>query len=146
MGLTNKVELRPLTSIKGGMSEFYTPQSSDETMLVHISPGTIDELYVHRLQTDQLLVVRGSFVLAVLQNRRYQYIPLSENSPAVVKIPPGVLHGAINLGVDSCWLVNAVLRHGPVQERDYRPLQPPIPYDLAAAQVALDQLEVAISA
>ncbi|GAP98310.1 hypothetical protein [Leptolyngbya sp. NIES-2104] len=81
MSLKTQVEIFPLESIKGGMAEFYTPQSSHETMLVNIPAGTIDDLFVHRTQTDQLLVVRGSFILVVLQNRKYQYIPLSELQP-----------------------------------------------------------------
>lgn len=60
MGLKTQVEIFPLQSIKGGMAEFYTPQSSHETMLVNIPANTIDDLFVHRTQTDQLLVVRGS--------------------------------------------------------------------------------------
>ncbi|MEC4988551.1 MAG: dTDP-4-dehydrorhamnose 3,5-epimerase, partial [Oscillatoria sp. PMC 1068.18] len=79
------------------MTQFYTPQSSHETMLVQIPSQTIDDLFVHRYQTDQLLVVRGSFILVILQNRQYRYIYLSENQPQVVKIPPGVPHSAINL-------------------------------------------------
>jgi len=102
MGLINQVEVRPLESIQGGMAQFYTPQSSHETMLVQIPAATIDDLFVHRFQTDQILVVRGSFVLVVLQNRRYQYIPLSEEQPVVVKIPPFVPHGAINLSAEGC--------------------------------------------
>lgn len=78
MGLKTQVEIFPLESIKGGMAEFYAPQSSHETMLVNIPAQTIDDLFVHRTQTDQLLVVQGSFVLVVLQNRKYQYILLSE--------------------------------------------------------------------
>jgi dTDP-4-dehydrorhamnose 3,5-epimerase-like enzyme len=132
MGLIQGIEVRQLESIKGGMAEFYTPQSSHETMLVQIPPGTLDDLFVHRFQTDQLLVVRGSFVLVVLRNRRYQYIPLSEHQPMVVTIPPGVPHGAINLSAEPCVLVNAVLRHGAVYERDYKPMKPPFPYDLEA--------------
>lgn len=131
MGLIPGVSIRHLESIQGGMAQFYTPQSSNETMLVQVPPGTIDELFVHRYQTDQLLVVRGGFTLVVLHNRQYQYIPLSEYHPQVVTIPPGVPHGAINLDAEPCFLVNAVLRHGPVHERDYRPLKPPLPYDLS---------------
>lgn len=133
MGLTTQVEIFPLESIKGGMAEFYTPQSSHETMLVNIPANTIDDLFVHRTQTDQLLVVRGSFILVVLQNRKYQYIPLSEAQPQVVKIPPGVPHGAINLSDSPCMLVNAVLRHGDPIEQDYRPMRRPIPYDIDIA-------------
>lgn len=133
MGLKTQVEIFPLESIKGGMAEFYTPQSSHETMLVNIPAQTIDDLFVHQTQTDQLLVVRGSFILVVLQNRKYQYIPLSEAQPQVVKIPPGVPHGAINLNDSPCVLVNAVLRHRSAIEQDYRPIRRPIPYDIDIA-------------
>lgn len=137
MNSVRGVEIRPLASIKGGMTEFYTPQSSHETMLVQIPPNTIDDLFVHKTQTDQLLVVKGSFVLVVLVNRRYQYIPLSDRKPAVVKIPPGVLHGAINLSTEPCVLVNAVLRHRPTVEKDYQPHKPPFPYDMETAKAVL---------
>ncbi|AFZ32712.1 hypothetical protein Glo7428_4266 [Gloeocapsa sp. PCC 7428] len=137
MSSVRGVEIRPLSAIKGGMTEFYTPQSSHETMLVQIPPNTIDDLFVHKTQTDQLLVVKGSFVLVVLVNRRYQYIPLSDRKPTVVKIPPGVLHGAINLSPEPCVLVNAVLRHRATSEKDYKPHRPPCPYNIDAAMAVL---------
>ena len=141
MGLSKSISIRPLESIQGGMSEFYTPQSSNETMLVKVPAGTIDDLFVHKSQTDQLLVVRGSFVLVILQNRQYQYIPLSDRYPQVVTIPPGVPHGAINLRQEECFLVNAVLKHGKTQEKDYQPLRKPFLYDLATAKAKLEKLE-----
>jgi len=140
MGLIKQFSIRPLESIHSGMAQFYTPQSSNETMLVQIAPKTIDELFVHHFQTDQLLVVRGQFVLVLLQNRKYEYIALNETQPQVVEIPPGIPHGAINLSKEPCVMVNAVLRHGPVHEKDYRPLKRPFPYDLAAAKAKLDRL------
>lgn len=146
MGQIKGIEIRPLVSVKGGMVEFYASQSSHETVLVQIPPHTVDDLFVHRFQTDQLLVVRGSFVLVVLQNRRYQYIPLSEDQPMVVTIPPYVPHGAINLNPEPCLLVNAVLRHGAVEERDYRPLKRPFPYDMTAAMAGVKELDYPISA
>jgi dTDP-4-dehydrorhamnose 3,5-epimerase-like enzyme len=146
MSLKNRIQVRPLESIRGGMAEFYTPQTSHETMLVNIPAGTIDELFVHHFQTDQLLVVRGGFVLVVLQERQYQYIALSESVPAVVTIPPGIPHGAINLTADHCMLVNAVLRHGPTHPKDYRPMKPPFDYDLNAVRAALGRLLAPLSA
>jgi uncharacterized RmlC-like cupin family protein len=137
MSLTKQIEVYSLSSVKGGRLDFYTPQSSDETMLVNLPAATMDDLFVHRYQTDQLFVVRGSFVLVVLQNRKYQYIPLSEHDTKVVKIPPGVPHGAINPGSEPCVLVNAVLRHGQADDRDYRPLRLPIPYDMDIARKLL---------
>jgi uncharacterized RmlC-like cupin family protein len=139
MGLKNCIQIRPLESIRGGMAEFYTPQASHETMLVNIPAGTIDELFVHHFQTDQILVVRGNFVLVGLLNRRYQYMALSETCPAVAIVPPGIPHGAINLSSEPCVIVNAVLRNGPSHPRDYQPMKPPIPYDLEAIQSALEK-------
>lgn len=141
MGLKHPITIKSLTSFKGGMAEFYTPQSSHETMLVQIPAETVDDLFVHRFQTDQLLVVRGSFVLVVLQNRRYHYIPLSDRCPQVVTIPPGVLHGAINLSATPCLLVNAVLRHGQPHDKDYCPVPRPFPYDLQTVQTCLRTLD-----
>lgn len=135
------IEVYELASVKGGMTQFYTPQSSHETMVVQIPPQTIDDLFVHKSQTDQLLVVKGRFVLVTLINRQYQYIGLSDRRPLVVKIPPGVLHAPINLDPEPCVLVNALLRHKPVQERDYLPWKRPFPYDLTVAQVVLAELE-----
>lgn len=51
------------------------------------------------------------------------------------------MHGAINLSSDPCVLVNAVLRHRPTLERDYVTRGRPFPYDLAAAEAALKQLQ-----
>ncbi|MCG9893446.1 MAG: dTDP-4-dehydrorhamnose 3,5-epimerase [Thermosynechococcaceae cyanobacterium MS004] len=146
MGLAQSIQVRPLESIRGGMAEFYTPQASHETMLVNIPAGTIDDLFVHHFQTDQILVVRGSFVLVGLQNRRYQYIALSEALPAVVTIPPGTPHGAINVSSEPCVIVNAVLKHGAPHPSDYRPLRPPFPYDLKAAAAALARLALPLGA
>ncbi len=149
MGLIARVEMRPLDSIASGMATFYTPQASDETMLVHIPAGAIDDLFVHHFQTDQLLVVKGSFILVTLQERRYQYFALSDRQPQVVKIPPGIPHGAINLSPEACLLVNAVLRHGPTHPRDYRPLRKPFPYDweqVKALQAQLAPIRPAVTA
>jgi len=81
MSLINRIEVSPLASVKEGAAELNTPLSSHETMVVQIPPKTADDLFVHHFQTDQLFVVRGSFVLVVLQNRRYQYTALSEHRP-----------------------------------------------------------------
>lgn len=140
MGLIQGVTLQKIESIQGGMTEFYTPQSSDETMVVKVPANTVDDLFVHKHQIDQLLVVKGNFVLVVLYDRAYQYIPLSEEIPQVVTIPRGVLHGAINIGDRDCLLVNAVLRHGEPTARDYQPVAKPFPYDMEQARLSLQQL------
>ena len=141
MGLIKGIQIRPLESVQGGMAEFYNLQSSDETMVVKVPAHTVDDLFIHRNQTDQLLVVRGSFVLVILYNRQYQYIPLSTREPQVVTIPPGILHGSINLSNEDCLLVNALLRHGEPNPKDYQPVKKPFPYDIQQAQLSLQNLE-----
>lgn len=135
MGLIQGVTLERIESIQGGMAEFYTPQSSDQTMVVKVPAGSIDDLFVHRHQTDQLLVVKGSFVLVVFYDRQYQYIPLSEHIPQVATIPKGILHGSINFSDQDCLLVNAVLHHGEPNSRDYQPVARPFPYDIKKARL-----------
>lgn len=137
MSSARRIEIRQLTATKGGMTDFYTPQSSDETILVQIPPNTIEDLFVHKAQTDQLLVVKGRFVLVTLINRQYEYLVLSDRQHIVVTIPPGVLHGAVNLDPEPCVVINAVLRHGAPNERDYIPRQQPFPYDLVAVRELL---------
>lgn len=134
MSLIRKVELKQLESIQGGMSQFYTPQCSNETMLVQIPPHSMDDLFVHHYQTDQLLVVKGCFVLVILQNRQYQYLYLTEDNPQVVIIPRGIPHSAINFHSKPCLLVNAVLRHGNTHPKDYQPIKKPFNYDLDAVK------------
>ena len=146
MGLIKGVQIRSLESIQGGMAEFYTPQSSDETMIVKVPANTVDDLFVHKHQTDQLLVVRGSFVLVILSNRQYHYIPLSAQLTQVVTIPPGILHGSINLADEDCLLVNAVLRHGQPHAKDYQPVTKPFPYNIEEAKLSLQNLEARASA
>lgn len=134
MALYQGVQIQPLTSVKAGMIQFYTPQASHETMLVEIPPHTIDDMFVHKYQTDQLMVVKGDFVLVVLHDRQYEYIHLSDRDPKVVKIPPMIPHAAIHCHEEPCLLINAVIRHGISHPYDYRPLKAPFPYDLKRVQ------------
>jgi hypothetical protein len=140
MGLINGVSLRKLESIEGGKTQFYTPQLSNETMLVQVPSDSISDFFVHHFQTDQLFVVRGNFILVALHNKQYHYIPLSEHNPQVVTILPGVPHGAINLSSKDCVMVNALLRHGESHPLDYRPMKPPFPYDFAKINHVLEDL------
>ncbi|MGL5835556.1 MAG: cupin domain-containing protein [Waterburya sp.] len=146
MGLIPGVKVETIKSIQGGMAEFYTLQSSNETMVVKVLARTIDDLFVHQQQTDQILVVKGSFVLVVLYDRQYQYIPLTEELPQVVTIPRGILHGSINLSDRDCLLVNAVLRHGASNPRDYQPVARPFPYDLTQAKLSLQRITATTAA
>jgi hypothetical protein len=135
MALRRRVEVLPLRSSRSGTTVFSSPQPSDETQIAEVGPGLGGELFCHRHQTDQLMVLRGSIDLIVLQDRRLQRITLREDEASWVRIPPGVPHGAINRGRRPAVVVNAVLRHGPSDPRDYRPR--PVPASLAPDWAAL---------
>ncbi|PSF39456.1 dTDP-4-dehydrorhamnose 3,5-epimerase [Aphanothece hegewaldii CCALA 016] len=145
MGLINNISISTLTCLHPSQglticpvetitSEkeqgFDPPLFSHETTLVTLAPGTIEDLFVHHHQTDQLLVIRGNAVLIILLNKQYQYILMSEAEPRVIKIPPGVPHGAVNLSPNPCTAINSILFHGTPTEKDYRPIKPPFSYDL----------------
>jgi dTDP-4-dehydrorhamnose 3,5-epimerase-like enzyme len=146
MSLSKGVEVHTLSSVRAGMIRFYTPQASHETVLVQIPANTIDDMFVHKYQTDQLMVVRGSFILVILHNGKYQYIPLNDSEPQVVTIPQLVPHSAINIGNEPCTIINAVIRHGRSHPSDYRPLKAPFPYDLTQVDRLISDQDYPIAA
>jgi dTDP-4-dehydrorhamnose 3,5-epimerase-like enzyme len=121
MTLSRRVEIVPCRGAMAGATHFSSPQPSDETLIAEVGNSLRGELFCHRRQTDQLMVLRGCIDLVVLQERRLSRITLREDEAAWVRIPPGVPHGAINRGRQPAVVVNAVLRHGPSDPRDYRP-------------------------
>ena len=59
---SKRIKIRKLDSIRVGMVSFYSLANSNQTTLVHISSNFIDDMFVHRHQTDQLLVVKGQIL------------------------------------------------------------------------------------
>ncbi|MEB3242805.1 MAG: cupin domain-containing protein [Cyanobacteriota bacterium] len=135
MALCRHIEIVPSTDAKVGNTLFFAPQPSDETQIAEVAATARGELFCHRRQTDQLMVLRGAIDLIVLQAGKLLRITLREDEATWVRIPPGVPHGAINRGRQPAVVVNAVLRHGPSDPRDYQPR--PLPTALAPAWEAL---------
>ncbi|MFM7455432.1 MAG: cupin domain-containing protein [Vulcanococcus sp.] len=131
MALRRSIEICANPGSTAGPAFFRDPVPSNETLIAELQPSAAPELFCHRHQTDQLMVLRGSIELVVLQNRRLHRITLREDEPTWVRIPPGVPHGAINRGPTLALVVNAVLRHRPSDGRDY--LSRPVPAALASA-------------
>ncbi|MCP9848362.1 cupin domain-containing protein [Cyanobium sp. Morenito 9A2] len=125
MALARHVEVVPLEGTIAGRTFFCPPQPSDETQIAELAPDQPCELFCHRRQTDQIILMRGAFNLVVLQGRRLRRITLREDEPTLVRIPPGVPHGAITIGRRSATVVNAVIRHGPSDPRDFLPRRVP---------------------
>jgi hypothetical protein len=121
MALARRVEILPRRDSRSGAALFSDPRPCDATLIAEVPPGRPSELFCHRRQTDQLMVLRGGVDLVVLQERRLHVIRLREDEATWVRIPPGVPHGAINRASTPAVMVNAVLRHGSSDWRDYRP-------------------------
>ena len=113
-----------------GNAFFSDPLTSHETLVADVTPSRHVELFCHRHQTDQLMVLSGSLDLVILQNRQFQLIRLKQKDRTWVRIPPRIPHAAIVRSNEAATVVNAVLRHGPVDPRDYQPR--PIPRALMA--------------
>ena len=60
MGLIKNFECIEIEQKKQGSINFFSLQFSADTFLYEIEPQSIDDLFCHHFQTDQLLVVRGS--------------------------------------------------------------------------------------
>ena len=135
MALSRSVEILPSPGASAGLAFLREPLSSDETQIAEVATCTRAELFCHRHQTDQLMVLRGCIDLIVLQEGRLRRITLREDEASWVRIPPGVPHGAINRGRRPAVVVNAVLRHGPSDPRDYQPR--PVPSAFASDWAAL---------
>jgi mannose-6-phosphate isomerase-like protein (cupin superfamily) len=126
MGFSPRVEILPITRSHSGTTSFLSQQESDETQVAEIGTERQLLLFCHRRQTDQLMVLRGAVDLVVLENGQLRCITLREDESQLVRIPPGVPHGAINRGPMHAVMVNAVLRHGPSDPTEHRarPLSP----------------------
>ena len=123
-----RVEILPLNSSQAGSTLFSSPQPSDATLIATVGTTPAHELFCHRKQTDQLLLLQGAVDLVVLHNKQLHTIAMRVENACWVRIPPGIPHGAINRGGSPALMVNAVQRHGEPDARDYRPL--PIPMSL----------------
>ncbi len=121
MALSRHIDVAPVVHNRAGATLFSQPLASDETLIAEVSNETSRTLFCHRHQTDQLRVLRGSLDLVVLADRRLLRFTLREDEPTWVRIPPGVPHGAINRSSTAAVVVNAVIRHGPSDPRDYQP-------------------------
>ena len=130
------VEILPRSDLQAGVAFFSDPLPSDATLIAEVPSSEQPQLFCHRRQTDQLMVLRGSIDLIVVQDRQLYRITLREDEATWVRIPAGVPHGAINRSCEATVMVNAVLRHGPSDPRDYRPR--PVPRSLLQQWNALN--------
>ena len=77
------VEILPRSGLQAGVAFFSDPLPSDATLFAEVLSSEQPQLFCHRQQTDQIMVLRGS-------------VTLQEHESTWVRIPAGVPHGASN--------------------------------------------------
>lgn len=137
----SRAQVEPLISLKTGVSEFNSQQLGNKTFTVIVDAQAIEDLCVYPFQTNQLRALVGSLVLVILQNRRYNYIMLNAERPAVITIPAGVPYSFINLSDTPSCLMNDVLHCDLHHRWICRHVKPPFPYDIAWALQLLKETQ-----
>jgi dTDP-4-dehydrorhamnose 3,5-epimerase len=102
-------------------------------------PGVVKAWHLHKLQTDNLCVLRGSAKLVLFDPRPdsptkgeiNEFFPCDEKR-LLVQIPPGVYHGFKNIGMDELLILNIPTHVYEYRQPDEYRLDPhhsDIPYD-----------------
>ncbi len=140
------VRLRPHVDHRGSLMEvlnFEMPFWRDHPVVyayaVTIRPGRIKGWGMHKLQTDRYYVWSGSVRIVLHDGRtdsptfgRFQEIQFNEQTPGLLRIPPGVWHADQNWGEDEVRIVNFPTRaYDKANPDKYRidPHEGTIPYD-----------------
>jgi dTDP-4-dehydrorhamnose 3,5-epimerase len=102
-------------------------------------PGVVKAWHLHKLQTDNLCLIRGSAKLVLYDPREgsatkgqiNEFFPCDERR-LLIQIPTGVYHGFKNIGLDELLVLNIPTRVYDYRQPDEYRLDPhssDIPYD-----------------
>ncbi len=104
-------------------------------------PGVVKAWHHHKKQTDHFYVVKGMVKIALYDERPgspthgiVNEVYAGEYCPALIRIPPGVLHGWMCVGDSEAYIVNVVSEVYNYAEPDEFRVDPhnnSIPYDWA---------------
>ncbi len=111
------IPLRKFTDARGWLIELFRddelPDGFEPTMgyLSVTHPGVQRGPHEHVDQTDGFVFLSGSFDLHLWENRpgkaeRHEILPVGENGPVFVTVPPGVVHAYKNVGESDAFVLN----------------------------------------
>lgn len=128
---------------RGSLFELLTTRDGPIEPIVHVyqvmaAPGSIRAWVYHRQQFDRLAFTMGEFEIALYDGRpgsptanRLNVFALGAHQPALLRIPPLVIHGVYNSGKEVGYFVNmptrAYFRDDPDKSR-LRYGDPRVPY------------------
>ncbi len=102
-------------------------------------PGVVKAWHFHKKQTDHIYVVKGTIKVGLCDKREnsptsgvVNQIYMSEHTPALLRIPPGILHGWMCVSDCEAYIVNIASEIYDYQSPDEFRTDPhdnDIPYD-----------------
>jgi dTDP-4-dehydrorhamnose 3,5-epimerase len=102
-------------------------------------PGVVKAWHYHTKQTDHFYILRGTVKVGLYDERKdsptsgtVNEVYLSEHCPALLRIPPGVLHGWMCVGQTQAYVVNVVTEtynYADPDEFRVHPHDNHVPYD-----------------
>jgi dTDP-4-dehydrorhamnose 3,5-epimerase len=123
--LIDGVTLTPIVANsdeRGSLSELLTTRDGPIEPIVHVyqvtsMAGSIRAWVYHRKQFDRLAFINGRFKIALYDIRpgspsanRVNVLVLGSEHPALLRIPPLVIHGVGNIGAETATFVNLPTR------------------------------------
>lgn len=123
--LIDGVTLTPIVAHsdeRGSLSELLTTRDGPIEPIVHVyqvtsMAGSIRAWVYHRKQFDRLAFVNGRFEIALYDIRpkspsanRINVLVLGIERPALLRIPPLVIHGVRNIGAETATFINLPTR------------------------------------
>ena len=110
-----------------------------QTYFTTTYPGVVKAWHFHKKQTDHFYVAKGTIKIALYDEREnsptkgtINEIYLGQHNPGLVRIPPGIQHGWMCVGLDEAYIINVVSemydRNAPDEFRTH-PHDNNIPYD-----------------
>lgn len=75
-----------------------------------IFPGVVKAWHMHKKQTDYMYVVQGNVKVVLFESGVINEITIGVHAPGLIKIPPMVQHGVMNVGMDLAILFDMTTR------------------------------------
>lgn len=107
-------------------------------------PGVVKGWHYHKIQTDYFTCLKGMAKVVLYDGREdsptkgeINEFFIGENNPALIVIPPQVLHGFKAIGNETCYIINCpteVYKYDEPDEYRVDPFDNDIPYDWGIKQ------------
>ncbi|MBI2164997.1 MAG: dTDP-4-dehydrorhamnose 3,5-epimerase family protein [Chloroflexi bacterium] len=137
-------QLRWITDERGKLAEVFRCddpffQKFGQVYITTCYPGIVKGWHYHKVQTDNIAVVKGMAKLVLYDPREdsptkgeVNEFSMGEDNPLLVSIPPLVLHGSKGYGTEPAFMLNCPTepyRHDDPDEYRVDPFDPQVPYD-----------------